>query len=479
MMGMLGPAADSSIQAAIACIIMAVLVAISFRAKTNHTVMSVLLFLFGACSIVAGVCGSLHHQSWEVDYGIFRAFAPASSTASAIADPLSCFFLELVGVASCAAACYCPFYLKKTEGHFNSGLFWLALLAFVYSMQQLVLCSHAVYFLVFWEVMSMSSAALVVTDFLSHKAKKAAIIYLGATRVSATLLLVSFLWLHTHFHSWTFTDWDLTRGSCLAPSILLFLGLAIKAGLWPFHQWLPYAHAEAPAPVSALMSGVMVKLAIYAAIRLFLIDSNASMVVGLIAFGLGIVSALWGILFAILENDMKRLLAFSTVENVGLIMVAVGSAIVAKSLHLHAVSEMAFAAALFHILNHAIYKPLLFQTVGTVHATTHTRELANWGGLSHSMPRTTALFAIAAFSVCAIPPFSGFASKWAIYQSLFQFATSTSLPLVRAVALIAIALLSAVGALSVGAFAKALGLGFWPVHGRKLQLTPLTQAESV
>lgn len=451
------PIADTLWQAATASLLLGAVLGIIFRSKVSNVAMSVCLFAFGIFGLVSSACGMLRGGGWQVDPGLLKTLFPAHAQS----DPLACLFIALLCFVSCANALYMPWYLAKTENHTNRGLFWISLFSFVYAMQQLLFCTHAVYFLIFWEFMSLSSAALVVTDFASHNAKKAAIIYFGATRISASFLLGAFLWLHHHFGSWEFADWDLSRQSCFAPAVLLFIGLAVKAGVFPFHQWLPRAHSEAPAPVSAFMSGVMVKVAIYAVIRFFISTPETNIFLGYIALGLGILSAVWGIVFAMVERDLKRVLAYSTIENVGLIMVAAGAAIIAKATGLMNVLAIALAATFFHIANHAMYKPLLFQTVGSVQAVVKTRDLNHLGGLSHSMPITTGMFIFGACCICALPPLNGFASKWTIYQTLFQLGTVTDTNiLLRSMAFPAMALLSMVGAISVATFAKTAGLGF-------------------
>lgn len=396
------------------------------------------------------------NYSWQAAYPIYLGVAPL---ANAI-DPTSAFFLALLSIVGGAAAIFSPNYLAHLKGRFSPGPYWLCVFLFVLSMGQVIMSANALTFLLFWEIMSLSSVALVATEHIRHRAQKAAFIYLGATRVSTAFLVGSFLWLHYLFGSWNFADWDFSGGRALAPAFLLFIGLCIKAGIWPFHLWLPYAHPEAPAPVSALMSGVMVKVAVYMMIRCLIIGGCHSLLLGYVALFLGLISAVWGVLFAVIDKDLKRLLAFSTVENIGLIVTAIALTIICKGLSLPALAGVAFIAALFHCLNHALFKGLLFLSAGAVDASAHTRDMSFLGGLAKTMPWTMACFLGGSLAICALPPLNGFASKWFIYQSLFNLSFTGESMIVRGIFLALIGVLAFVGALSLACFTKAVGITF-------------------
>ena len=374
-------------------------------------------------------------------------------------DPLSCLFLLLLGVVGCAAAAFSPSYLKHFT-RFHGGVYWFEIFAFVTGMAQLFLVDNAIAFLFFWEVMSIASAGLVITNPIATKARNAALVYLGATRMSTALIFTAFIWLHAISGSWNFASWSaLTGAAPTYPLILLFLGLCIKAGVWPFHQWLPYAHPEAPAPVSAMMSGIMVKVAIYTMLRIIGLSHAHVTAIAYIAIAFGMVSAVWGILYAVVMRDLKQLLAYSTVENVGLIILSFGIMLLANRFGLEMVAQLSLAAAIYHIINHSLNKSMLFLCSGAVDSAAHTRDLEVLGGLHKNMPFTTFVFLLGSLCICALPPLNGFVSKWLIYQSVFQYALAGSFAY-RAAALVIIAGLSMVGALSVASFTKALGLGF-------------------
>jgi hydrogenase-4 component B len=419
------------------------------------------VFGAGCASMLIGTITSWHLVShhhdllWIATQPVFFGLAPFANRL----DALSSLFLILLSTVGLAASFFSPGYMAHLKGRVNKGLYWTCLLLFVLAMAQVMLAANALTFLVFWEMMSLSSVVLVAADPSKHRAQRAALIYLGATRVATAFITGGFLWLHFLTGSWMFHEWILTSVP-IWPILLVFLGLSIKAGSFPFHIWLPYAHPEAPAPVSALMSGVMVKVAIYAMIRLFIMNDCSSLALGYVAVVLGIISAVWGVLFALMEHDLKRLLAYSTVENVGLIITGIGVTLICKCTGHPVIALFSLSGVLFHVVNHGLFKSLLFLGAGAVDTQAHTRDLGFLGGLAKNMPWTMTCFFVGSIAICSLPPLNGFASKWMLYQSFFQLSfQAESLP-DRAMALAAIGTLSVVGALSLATFAKAVGIGF-------------------
>lgn len=327
-------------------------------------------------------------------------------------------------------------------------------------MGAVLISADAITFLVFWELMSLSSAALVATENKQKKVQEAALIYLGATRIATAFLATGFLVMHSIFQSWTFSSWKFEESNAIVPALFIIIGFAIKAGVWPFHLWLPYAHPAAPAPVSALMSGVMVKIALYGIVRVLVYGELNSPVLMLLLFVIGLVSAFWGILFALVQHDLKRLLAYCTVENVGLVVVAIALALYGKIANMPDIYMLGLIAAIFHCLNHGLYKSLLFLGAGAVDVQARTRDLWRLGGLASSMPWTTTLFLIGSIAICCLPPTNGFASKWLIYQGLLNAAWESTSMLERSFAIAAICGLSIVGGLGIACFTKAVGIGF-------------------
>jgi hydrogenase-4 component B len=432
-----------------------VLIALPPRTGAGHKFFASLLAI-GALFLIASLV-----LAWPNGFDrvapppIFLGMAPVEIKVDVLTTP----FLLILALLAFAVALFSPGYLHHLKDRVNTRLYWCCTTLFVFSMAQVITSANGLTFLVFWEMMSLSSVALVTAEPVRHRAQRAALIYLGATRIATALIAGSFIWLSSANHSWRFADWDMGVHS-YAPAFLLFLGLCIKAGIWPFHIWLPYAHPEAPAPVSALMSGVMVKVAIYAMLRFFLFLPTYSPALAYTAIALGVISGVWGILFALVEHDLKRLLAYSTVENVGLILSGIGLAMLGRLSGQIYLTELALAGALLHCVNHGCFKGLLFLGAGSVDASAHTRDLGFLGGLAKKMPWTMALFFIGSASIAALPPFNGFASKWLLYQSFLTLSFSSDQILQRSMGLIVIGIFSLIGALSLACFTKAFGIAF-------------------
>ena len=375
-------------------------------------------------------------------------------------DGLAGLFLGLLSIILVAISFYSPGYLAKLKNRIHRGFYWFALFLFIGSMYGVVASADAITFTVLWEVMGLSSAALVVSDFSHRVVQKSALIYLGATRIATAFLCVGFLRMHSISGSWNFADWSFANSNSFTAACLILLAFCIKAGVWPLHLWLPYAYPAAPSTVSALMSGFVSKIAIYGIIRILVGGGLSSVEIANFALFLGAVSAFWGILFALVQNDLKRLLAYSSIENIGLILIAVALGLKARIANLPDLALLAFVAAIFHCINHGLIKSLLFLGAGAVDIQAHTRDLRQLGGLARKMPSTMACFLIGSFAICAIPPMNGFASKWLIYQSLFRNTFESASFLDKGIAFAGLCLLSGVGGLTIATFAKAIGVCF-------------------
>jgi len=375
-------------------------------------------------------------------------------------DSLSALFLILLGTLSLATALFSPGYLSHLSDDVHQGRFWSAFILFLLSMALVILSADAITFIVFWELMSLTSAALVGTDYRKNAVQRAAIIYLGSTRVATGFIAAGFLWMNCLTHSSKFADWRFDQTAAIAPAALLMLGFAIKAGIWPFHIWLPYAHPAAPSTVSSLMSGIMIKVALYAIIRILVLGDLNCLPIAYTTLAVATISVFWGMLFAIVQTDLKRILAYSSVENVGLILMGIALCLVARTEGLTLVASIAIAAALFHCIVHSLLKAMLFLSAGAVDAATHTRELGNLGGLARKMPWTMGCFILGGAAACALPPLNGFASKWLIYQSVWHSALQSASPADRGLALALMCILSLVGGLSLACFTNAVGNAF-------------------
>jgi hydrogenase-4 component B len=378
-----------------------------------------------------------------------------------VADPLALWFIAIISLIGIPVSLFAPGYLAPHSNKLSVGHIWAGMALLFLSMVGVVLAANAIAFLIAWEVMAFSSFALVASDHQQRSIRRVALVYLGATRVGTAFLMGGFLWVYTITGSWNFTDWYLSGHTALGPALLILVGLATKAGCWPFHIWLPIAHPAAPAPVSAVMSGVMIKTAIYAIVRFFVLGNHIdSPSLGAIILTFGSITAIWGVLFALLQHDLKRLLAYHSVENIGLILMGIGVSVVATQYQMPLIAQLGLAAALFHTLNHAIFKSLLFLGTGSVDVGTGIRNVEKLGGLIHRMPWTAASFVIGSAAICALPPLNGFASEWLLYKGFFGLATTGVDPSIRVVGLLLMSWVGLVGALAIACFVKAVGVVF-------------------
>jgi hydrogenase-4 component B len=383
------------------------------------------------------------------------------TTFSFVVDPLSRWFLAIIGIIGIPVALFSTGYLHHLRKRISLGFIWSALALLIASMTGVVLAANAIIFLVAWEVMALSSFILVIANHEQRDIRRSAFIYLGATRTGTAFLMAGFIWAYQQTGSWVFSEWSLAGSAALGPALLIFIGLATKAGSWPFHLWLPIAHPAAPAPVSAIMSGVMIKTAIYAMARLFVSGNHlAAPALGPILLILGAISAFWGVIFALLQHDIKRLLAYHSVENIGIIMMGLGTSLLGKLYHIPLLAQLGLASALFHTLNHAIFKSLLFLGAGAVDARTHLRDVERLGGLIHRMPWTAGAFVIGSAAICALPPLNGFASEWILYQGFFSLAQNGGSVSLRLGALLLMGWLALIGVLAIACFVKAVGVVF-------------------
>ncbi len=379
-------------------------------------------------------------------------------------DPLSAYFLLVISVVGIAATLYAFGYLKNEKGSV-AGLS-AAYNAFLASMVLVILADSIFAFLFAWEVMSLVSFFLVIHNHREDSVRRAGYIYLVMTHASSAFLLMGFLVLFAGTGSLDFASIKAATGSLSPVSRdLVFMAALVafgtKAGVIPLHVWLPRAHPAAPSHVSALMSGVMIKTAIYGLLRVVwdLTGPGPFWWGGLILL-LGVVSAVLGVLYALMEHDLKRLLAYHSVENIGIILMGMGAAMLLAALGQPVAAAVALIACLYHVLNHAVFKALLFLGAGAVQHSAHTRDLEKLGGLIRRMPWTAAAFLIGAAAISALPPLNGFISEWLTFQSLLALGTSASNALVGSGAALAAGALALTGGLAAFCFVKAFGIAF-------------------
>jgi hydrogenase-4 component B len=373
-------------------------------------------------------------------------------------DRLSAFFIALISVVSVAVAIYSIQYVEHGDHENRKNLIVALMNGFILSMLLVVSSFSMFSFLFFWEIMALSSFMLVMTEFEKKETQKAGIFYFIMTHLSTLFLLFAFLFIYTQ--TGTF-EMQAIHADPLITSVafgFLFLGFGIKAGIIPFHKWLPYAHPASPSNISALMSGVMIKVAIYGLVRFILLLPLQTWWGMLILFA-GTISAVLGVIYALKEHDIKRLLAYHSIENIGIILIGMGLYVTFAVSGLETVAFLALAGALFHTLNHAIFKSLLFMTSGSIVNATGTRNIEEMGGLIKRMPKTALLFLIGAVSISALPPFNGFVSELMIFQTFFQ-STALANPFIELLLIIALAVFALTSALAAACFVKAFGITF-------------------
>ncbi|HEX6138444.1 MAG TPA: hydrogenase 4 subunit B [Casimicrobiaceae bacterium] len=364
-------------------------------------------------------------------------------------DALSAFFLVLLGSATAAISLFSAGYFRAGEGT-APGLICFQYHTFVAAMALVLVADDAYLFMVAWETMALASFFLVTTDHRIPEIRRAGFLYLLIAHVGAIAILLCFGALQGGRGDYTF---DAMRSAPLGgawPSVAFFLaltGFGAKAGLLPLHVWLPEAHPAAPSPVSALMSGVMLKTAIYGLLRVTfeLLDAQLWWW-GAIALTVGLATALFGVIFAAVQTDMKRLLAYSSIENIGIIVAGIGLTILFKANAKPLLAAIALTAVLYHALNHAFFKSLLFLATGSVLHATRERSLGKLGGLIHRMPWVAWLALVGTLAIAGLPPLNGFVSEWLLLQaflftpSLPQSFVNMLVPLAAAALVLAVAL---------------------------------------
>ena len=393
-------------------------------------------------------------------------------------DYISLFFLiPLLFLTSVCSA----YGIRYFKGSGAGRMHWFSYSLLASGMVMVLLSRNAVLFIISWEIMSFSSFLLVITDYEDKKVRRAGWIYFATAHVGTAFLFTAFFLLSSCSGSFDFNAFRLFSFPVDKMNLIFItalIGFGLKAGFIPFHIWLPLAHPAAPSHVSALMSGIMIKMGIYGIIRIILFLAPLQLWWGVTLIILGSFSGILGILFASGQHDIKRLLAFSSVENIGIILLGLGMGITGKIYNNEIVSIFGFAGAFLHIFNHALYKGLLFLCAGAVIRQTGTGEIDRLGGLFKKMPWTGYLFLSGSIAISGLPFFSGFISEIFIYISSVTGAVKGSdsfLPMVSSVTVISLA---AVGGLSSLCFSKVFGVVFQGLP-RKTDLSPVEKAPLV
>jgi hydrogenase-4 component B len=410
------------------------------------------LGITAAIRVLAGPSQESIRLPWSFPFGSFYVGL----------DWLSAFFVLPVLILASCGVIYGVAYLGGKETARSRGVSWFMYNLLVASMLLVISAKNGVLFLMAWEIMSVASFILVMSDDRKPDVHRAGWTYLVASHVGTASLLVLFLLLGRDTPALDFgAPWAGGGGTRLASLVFLLavVGFGTKAGFVPLHVWLPEAHPAAPSHVSALMSGVMIKMGVYGLMRVLLIVTPLQPWWGWMLVGLGVVSGILGVLFALAQHDLKRLLAYHSVENIGIITLGMGIGLLGRYYGSTAIALLGFGGALWHVFNHALFKGLLFLAAGSVAGGSGTREIDRLGGLLKRMPWTGLSFLIGSVAICGLPPLNGFISELLIYLSAFAAVGSASDSL-RIAGILVITALGLIGGLATACFTKAFGIVF-------------------
>jgi hydrogenase-4 component B len=416
-------------------------------------------------SAISGLTAAVALRSGEIWRGaVFVHHASGFSLDYAI-DPLSAWFLIVLSVLAVPIGIFSIGYTRHRPLDGRSVFLGVAFNVLLFSVELVFVAADAIAFLFAWELMTLSTAALVATEHEIRETRLAAYLYLVMSHVGTGALIAAFFILASASGSASLST--LLSGAVLSGPLrdlvfLLFLvGFGVKAGIIPLHIWLPEAHPAAPSGISALMSGVLIKTGIYGIVRFCAFGlGTPPLWWGVLVVVAGALSAVLGVLYALMQHDLKRLLAYHSIENIGIILLGIGAGMIAVAGGQPGLAALGLAAGLFHVLNHAVFKGLLFLSAGSLVIATGTRQIEELGGLLRRMPWTGACFLIGAVAISGLPPFNGFASEWLAFQALLHGFQASPDALVHLLFPVAAALLALTGALAAACFVKAFGISF-------------------
>ena len=427
------------------------------------------------CATVAALCGAVacvmslaaNSAAAAVQLQLLPTLIPYVQFTVRL-DPLSAFFGLIVSLLGFALSLYSLGYARGFYGRKNVGVLAAFFNLMVLATTLVVMADNAFFFLMVWEIMALSAYCLVSFEHEKPETRSAGVLFFVMSHIGTGCIMLGFLLLFQVSGSYDFAGFHalgdrMSPGSRDAAFLLFLVGFGVKAGIVPLHTWLPAAHPVAPSNVSAFMSGVLIKTGIYGLARVFFYFLSATagppMWWGVTVLSIGTISAVLGVLYALMQHDLKRLLAYHSIENIGIILMGFGASLMFLHTNHPLLATLALIAGLYHTINHAVFKGLLFLGAGAVLHATHTRDMEHMGGLAKRMPQTAFCFLIGAVAISALPPLNGFVSEWLTYQSLLQgFGTTDSL--VRLMFPIGGALLALTGALAAACFVKAFGITF-------------------
>ena len=381
-------------------------------------------------------------------------------------DYLSAWFILLISFTFLTGAWYGFQYLKKYKDRTASLTLHAAALMMAYtSMIDICVVQNGFAMLIVWEIMAISSFITIIFEHEKKETLKAGINFLIQSHVSILFLTIAFMWVKVKTGSFDYEAiTSFTRSQSALTSLGLFLfffvGFAIKSGFVPFHTWLPLAHPVAPAHVSGIMSGVIIKIGIYGILRMLLLIKTDMTTVGYFIVTVSVITGIYGVMLAIVQHNFKTLLAYHSIENIGIIGIGIGLGCLGLGAGNNILAICGFGGALLHTLNHSLFKSLLFYCSGNIYQATHTMDIERLGGLIKKMPHTAYLFLLGALAICGLPPFNGFVSEFFIYSGLLQGITSAGQAIPTLFYLFAVIGLALIGGLALICFTKVFGIIF-------------------
>ncbi len=434
-------------------------ISFSKEAWSGNIALGAVIINAGISSWVA-VNAVLGHSYIEIIHG-----GPVFGEIPIRIDALSGWFILMMNFTVLTGILYGRRYMKQYEN--KSGMIPLHFVCFIInhaSMIGIFAIQNSLAFLYDWEIMALSTFIMVIFEYKKPETLRAAVNFLIQSHICILLLTIGLIWISSHTGSYDFntiTAYSASVSPLISLTLYLcfFIGFAIKAGFVPFHTWLPYAHPVAPAHVSGVMSGVMIKLGIFGILRMLLLVNQNYLTIGYIILTISIISGVYGVVLAIIQHNLKKLLAYHSIENIGIIGIGIGIGAIGIGIKNPYLAFAGFAGALLHVLNHSLFKSLLFYGAGTVYQAIHTLNIDSMGGLIKKMPHTAFLFLVSAMAICGLPPFNGFVSEFLIYLGLFEGVHSGSLS-ITTFCILCIAGLALIGGLALLCFTKAFGIIF-------------------
>lgn len=430
----------------------------SVKLKKLIAVISVLLsgaiHVFNAGKVLSGS---------KIDFVLHAGFP--FGDISLIIDSLSAFFIIVITFTLSTGVVYGYHYMSKYDDEpEKQSLHWCSFILLQASMMLVCMMHNVLGFLIALELMAVSAFILVVYDYETPKIIRAGLNYFVQSHIGVLLITIGFIWAASEAGSFDITviiNGAKNNSIYLGPwpFMLLFAGFSFKAGFVPLHTWLPWAHPAAPSHVSGIMSGVIIKIGIYGVFRFLPVYQGDMLQIGRLILLISVVTALYGVMLAIIQHNLKRLLAYHSVENIGIIGMGIGLGLIGTGMGNNAVALAGYCGALLHTFNHSLFKSLLFFTAGSVYRKTNTLNIEDLGGIAKKMPYTASLFLIASLAICGIPPFNGFVSEFLIYSSMYTGMTMGNLSF-SMIFLCCIFALVMVGGLAFICFTKAFGIVF-------------------